>query len=368
MKNLLNKARKVLFLLTLIIVITPQGFAQTEAWIQKTDFTGAARRSPASFAIGNNGYVVAGLKDFNTAVKDAFEYGQTSDSWTQISDFPGTTRYSTGHFTIGTRAWVGIGIEGSTAYDDVWTLDGADNSWSGSAAFTSAFPRVAPASFVVGGTGYWCGGKNGTYSSECWAYDTTSNTWTQMANFGGVARKGAFAFVLNGLAYVGAGYNGAYLADIWAYDPMVNSWTQVADFGGGSRTGHVSFVLNGEAYVGAGIGAGSTYFKDMWKYTPATDEWIQVMDFGGSARQGAAAFVINGKAYVGLGNDGVNDLTDLWEYTSGSAVSVSEPPTKAKELLYITDILGRSTYPVPNRVLFYIYDDGSVEKKIRLEW
>ena len=47
--------------------------------------------------------------------------------------------------------------------------------------------------------------------------------------------------------------------------------------------------------------------------------------------------------------------------------TIPEPPTQPKDLLYITDVLGRTTYPVPNQILFYIYDDGSVEKKIRLE-
>ena len=44
-----------------------------------------------------------------------------------------------------------------------------------------------------------------------------------------------------------------------------------------------------------------------------------------------------------------------------------ELPTKPKHLLYITDILGRTTLPTPNTLLFYIYDDGSVEKRIQLE-
>ncbi|HHZ64564.1 MAG TPA: hypothetical protein EYN51_03545 [Flavobacteriales bacterium] len=44
-----------------------------------------------------------------------------------------------------------------------------------------------------------------------------------------------------------------------------------------------------------------------------------------------------------------------------------EPPTIDKELLTITDILGRTTLPTPNTLMFYIYDDGSVEKKIQLE-
>jgi len=41
--------------------------------------------------------------------------------------------------------------------------------------------------------------------------------------------------------------------------------------------------------------------------------------------------------------------------------------SQPKHLLYITDLLGRTTQRVPNTLLFYIYEDGSVEKKIQLE-
>jgi len=40
---------------------------------------------------------------------------------------------------------------------------------------------------------------------------------------------------------------------------------------------------------------------------------------------------------------------------------------KSKELLKVIDILGRQTKEIKNSLLFYIYDDGSVEKKIILE-
>jgi len=48
-------------------------------------------------------------------------------------------------------------------------------------------------------------------------------------------------------------------------------------------------------------------------------------------------------------------------------LSIPELPTQPKELLTITDVLGRTTYPTPNTLLFYIYEDGSVEKKMQLE-
>jgi hypothetical protein len=41
--------------------------------------------------------------------------------------------------------------------------------------------------------------------------------------------------------------------------------------------------------------------------------------------------------------------------------------TTNKELLKVTDLLGRETKGKKNEVLFYIYEDGTVEKKIIIE-
>ena len=40
---------------------------------------------------------------------------------------------------------------------------------------------------------------------------------------------------------------------------------------------------------------------------------------------------------------------------------------KTKKLLRITDILGRECKPKKNTTLFYIYEDGIVEKKVIIE-
>ena len=49
------------------------------------------------------------------------------------------------------------------------------------------------------------------------------------------------------------------------------------------------------------------------------------------------------------------------------SITSIEEHTTHKELLKITDILGRETKGANNEVLFYIYDDGTVEKKIVIE-
>ena len=57
---------------------------------------------------------------------------------------------------------------------------------------------------------------------------------------------------------------------------------------------------------------------------------------------------------------------DIITFNVVTSVAIEEQTTK-KELLHITDLLGRETKDINNEVLLYIYDDGTVEKRIILE-
>ena len=57
---------------------------------------------------------------------------------------------------------------------------------------------------------------------------------------------------------------------------------------------------------------------------------------------------------------------DVITFNVVTSVAIEEQTTK-KELLHITDLLGRETKDINNEVLLYIYDDGTVEKRIILE-
>ena len=52
--------------------------------------------------------------------------------------------------------------------------------------------------------------------------------------------------------------------------------------------------------------------------------------------------------------------------TSACVVSAIEEYATNKELLKVTDLLGRETKQT-NQPLFYIFDDGTVEKRIVIE-
>jgi len=60
---------------------------------------------------------------------------------------------------------------------------------------------------------------------------------------------------------------------------------------------------------------------------------------------------------------------DPQQYFSNNCIGTAtiEKNTTNKDLLKITDLLGRETKGTKNEVLFYIYDDGTVDKRIVIE-
>ncbi|MEO6166214.1 MAG: hypothetical protein ABIO46_02705, partial [Chitinophagales bacterium] len=214
---------------------------------------------------------------------------QAQDTWTQKANFGGDARRGATGFSIGDKGYIGTGYKQT-------------------------------------------GEIYGIFLKDFWEYDSSNNTWTQKADFGGAARTGAVSFSIGGKGYIGTGgsvnmfgQNSVQYKDFWEYDPATNNWLQKADFGGAARTGATSFSINGKGYIGTGgsndaSGGNSMLYKDFWEYDTASNTWTQKADFGGVGRNFAASFTINGKGYIGTGgtgnpcSSGGNALKDFYEY------------------------------------------------------
>ena len=72
------------------------------------------------------------------------------------------------------------------------------------------------------------------------------------------------------------------------------------------------------------------------------------------------------KGYPLLGQDAAIVDNFVLTLDSFAVLGVNEQVVE-KQLLYITDVLGRQSTPTPNVPLFYRYDDGTVEKRIIIE-
>jgi len=64
-------------------------------------------------------------------------------------------------------------------------------------------------------------------------------------------------------------------------------------------------------------------------------------------------------------------VTWIWNGTFwsklGSVTSIGEINSTDKKLIRVVDILGRKTFPKSNETLFFIYDDGSIERRYMIE-
>jgi hypothetical protein len=79
------------------------------------------------------------------------------------------------------------------------------------------------------------------------------------------------------------------------------------------------------------------------------------------------SFNVSGDHAILLTNSVGCDSTAFLNLTINNFTIINDFPRNKKKLIKIVDLFGRESYALRNKVLFYIYSDGSVEKRIILE-
>lgn len=272
----------------------------------------------------------------------------TNGDWGEVAEYTGYTRTGAVAFTIGSYAYAGLGYSadqtGSTAVyvTDFYKYNAGLNTWYSIADFPGSGRREAVAFSIEdgegGGMGYVGTGLYlSTYLADFYSYDPSSDTWTQLGDFGGAERQAAIAFTLDGYGYVGTGYNKNYLNDMWRYDASDDSWTSIPSLPS-KRYFATAFVIGDRAYVGTGKNNGSYLYDfyalratgvdsvmDGYEISPWVDMTVEDDDgnydefTSAIGRYGATSFVIDDIGYIVSGNNGS---------VSGSVYSFD--PAKAK--------------------------------------
>lgn len=366
-----RKRLAILILLTANCLLPTYLFAQGDYWTQRASLPGANREYATAFSINGKGYLGLGMPG-GTYLFDFWEYNPSTDSWTQKADFPDGIcigRRSASGFSIGDKGYIGPGVErdttpplsGDTMYTDFWEFNPSANLWLQKTSMPApAGNRQYYVGFSINGKGYFGTGVTGGFSSsffnDFWEYDPVLDTWTQKANFGGVAREAAVGFSLLGKGYIGTGDTASNcLNDFWEYDPGTNLWTQKANYPmqvGGAAAFAIDSI--GKGYVGTGGPFSSPITDAFYEYDPVANTWTPRANFPPNGRVGAMGFSIGYKGYFSCGRSLTvpQDNNDLWEYTPPMPVSVNE----------ITS-LSINVYPNPSQGQFFIdgIEKGEVE-------
>lgn len=177
--------------------------------------------------------------------------------------------------------------------------------------------RYAAVSFTIGDTVAYVGTGNDGINSDSlfndfYRYNVDSASWTQIAdlqvNGNPIRRQMAVAFSVDGKGYVGTGLDkiGNFYKDFYCYNPATDTWSQIADFPGVARARAAAFGLDDvhKGYVVGGSTSNSTYLSDVYSYDATTSAWAQDQGLPYDKRAGASSFVLDGKGYIVGGFDG----------------------------------------------------------------
>jgi hypothetical protein len=155
-------------------------------------------------------------------------------------------------------AWASLQVAGSPSprEDHTWTL--ADH----------------------GRTAFLFGGRDGaTVHGDLWAFDLTTDAWTQIEAVGGPApRFGHEAVWVDGLGLVVfAGQAGAtFFDDLWVFDPAATTWTALPAAGDVPVPRYGSCMAlgpDGRLWISHGFTSDGTRFADTKAWDPATGAW-----------------------------------------------------------------------------------------------
>ena len=240
--------------------------------------------------------------------------------WVQMASFGGQARHRCTGFAVGNKGYIGGGhINSGIAvyHEDYWQYDPGSDTWTQIADFGGG-KRYHSTAFSIGEFGYVGLGEDdqNNYLNDFYRYVPEFNIWQPIQDFPGNPRRGAAGFAIDGFGYVGTGQSDfGYEVDFYKYDPITNNWVSRTDFPGEARSSAVAFSYDGKGYLGTGHIWGDDT-SDFYMYDPVTNSWTEKAMVGNIDRQDATGFVVNGKGYIGTGNDvdGNHNYKDFWQY------------------------------------------------------
>ncbi|MFT5778509.1 MAG: hypothetical protein ACI837_001465 [Crocinitomicaceae bacterium] len=312
---MMKYSRTLIFLLA----FTQFNVNAQDTWTPLQNVNGAPKSACVGFGLNGTGYIGLGL-DENFERRQLYAYDVPSDDWSNEEAIGnavglGLERCAAVSFPIGNFAYVGTGSStGNPYFVDFWQYDPATDSWAQMANFDGSARRHA-IGFAISGKGYVGTGvdENENYKKDFWEYNPGTNTWFQLGDFGGSARQSAVGFSMGSKGYLITGDDGVPTSDFWEYDPILDQWTQKPDFAGSSRAGAVGFGIYPQIVLATGYDINLNYMDDVWEFNIDSNIWVQRNDFPGDARTTAVAFEMNGLGYLGTGyND--DYLDDFWSY------------------------------------------------------
>jgi N-acetylneuraminic acid mutarotase len=230
-----------------------------------------------------------------------------SESWIKKTGMPADGRHRPGFFQIGLKGYMGMGHinsgpAGEIYYDDWWEYDPASDSWTQVADYGGS-AGCGPVSFVIDGIAYV--GSHEVNPFEWHKFNPVTNSWSAMVPMPSGASD-MIAFSIGGYGYYMDGNS-----NLQRYDPAGDFWSYISTPPSWVYSSSTVFVINDRAYI-------TTYGPVTLRYDPAGGTWFWQPPFPGIADFGYNSFVVHNKGYLlggyVWGASSYESSGEVWQY------------------------------------------------------
>ena len=358
-------------------------------WIQLSNFPSEARVAGTQFSYNGKGYILSGDGDNHGPLDSGefWEYNPLNDSWNQLPSHPGGAIWAPGNFVIGC---------------DVYFLLGQNRNTS-------------PGTYPISVYQY-------KLSEDCGCIDPTAYNFSNLA----ISDDGSCCYVSGCTDNSSINYDSLSCYDDGSCIPSIlgclnstasnyNPLANVSTFNGGAFDNsigsgsyfagdqHIIFNSNEECIIRSAdiysesvntvtfeIRSSNGTVLDDTTYNITAGKQSIILNFNVPNGNGLQLGLSSNNSGLYRNNTGVNfpyNIGNMLSVTGSSAgvdyyyyyynikveakcldiTGLSNQFNNKKSLLKVTDILGRETEEKLNTPLFYIYEDGTVKKRIVIE-
>lgn len=297
-----------LFLATLLFVLPAYGAGQEPAWTEKNPATAPSRRVGHSIAYDSGSDRVVLFGGERTAgggilINETWAYDFDSDMWENRNPSSGpSARFgqAMAYDATADRVILFGGWTGTVQSTETWAYDYETNTWTNMSPTTSpsaglganmAYDAESDRIVLFGGGTFMFGGS----SAETWVYAFSTNSWTLMNPADSPSPRQAFGMMAydaeSDLIVLFGGQDGlARFDDTWAYDHDSVTWTQMNPEASPSAVTAASMTYDSGAdriILFGGLLATASAVDQTWVYNVDSDTWRLETDMGPSSRYGA---------------------------------------------------------------------------------
>ena len=164
----------------------------------------------------------------SSPLNDTWAYDYFTNTWTNRNPAnppPGRSEHALAYYYTDDKVIL-FGGYGSGLLNDTWAYDYASNTWTNRNPTNPPPARYghALANYYSHGKVILFGGNNGSiYLNDTWAYDYSTNRWTNRTSAVSPPVRAYLALAYNvddNKVILFGGYNGSYLNDTWVYSSM----------------------------------------------------------------------------------------------------------------------------------------------------